>query len=230
MSGRMLRIIAIVLLGVTATITLLSGIGTSCVALDATRYEGMERLSQYQWLYVLYVAAGVIVGATGIRATIALIRGRRGAYRLALVALLLGLLSGGLHMATSRALRGSSMPTDFVVYATIITLAVFAVLRIPAIWNRVSRAGDDGGTAGLGSGIAMIVASISLLTVQWWAGASHSIGGVNYADAWRPLLATLGWLLLLGGSGMIARTLAAVAPRPLSPVREVRAEEGLSRS
>jgi hypothetical protein len=36
-----------------------------------------------------------------------------------------GILVGGMHMAASRALRGSSMPVDLVVYTTVLTLVVF---------------------------------------------------------------------------------------------------------
>ncbi|MDT8306411.1 MAG: hypothetical protein RRC07_10785 [Anaerolineae bacterium] len=205
MTGRFLRIVGIVLLGLTAVITLLSGIGTTCVALDATRYEGMESIADYRWLYLLYVAAGVIIGALGIRATALLVRGRRGSYRAALVALVLGAATGLLHMATSRALRGSSMPTDFVVYATAVTLAVFLVFRVPGIWKRVDLAGREEETGGLGAGIAMIVAALTTLTGQYWAGPSHSIGGMNYAGAWPALMAFAGWAMLLGGAGLLAR-------------------------
>jgi hypothetical protein len=41
MFGKIARIIGIVLLGLTAVITLLGGIGTTCVALNAANYEGM---------------------------------------------------------------------------------------------------------------------------------------------------------------------------------------------
>ncbi len=58
MFGKILRIIGIVLLGVTAVITLLGGIGTTCVALNAANYEGMEAIAQYQWLYIFYVLSG----------------------------------------------------------------------------------------------------------------------------------------------------------------------------
>ncbi|MCZ7666958.1 MAG: hypothetical protein M5U34_06915 [Chloroflexi bacterium] len=39
MFRKILRIIGIILLGVTAVITLLGGIGTTCVALNAANYE-----------------------------------------------------------------------------------------------------------------------------------------------------------------------------------------------
>jgi hypothetical protein len=219
MTGRLLRIMGIVLLGLTAVITLLSGIGTTCVALDATRYDGMESIADYRWLYLLYVAAGVLIGALGIRATVLLVKGRRGSYRAALMALVLGAATGLLHMATSRALRGSSMPTDFVVYVTAATLAIFLAFRIPGIWRRVALAGRDDEATGLGAGVAMIVAGITILTVQYWAGPSHSIGGVNYAASWGAIIAVTGWLLSLGGSGVLAKGAAAASQVPLAQER-----------
>lgn len=113
MFGKILRIIGIILLGVTAVITLLGGIGTTCVALNAANYEGMEAIAQYQWLYIFYVLSGIVIGALGIWVAVSLVRGKANAYRNTLIVLVAGLLIGGLHMTTSRALRGSSMPKDF---------------------------------------------------------------------------------------------------------------------
>ncbi|MCP4426086.1 MAG: hypothetical protein GY803_16460 [Chloroflexi bacterium] len=214
MLGKFLRIVGIVLLGITAVITILSGIGTTCVALDAAKYE-MDAIAPYQWLYILYVLAGIGIGVMGIRATIALIRSKPAAYRAALIALVLGLVTGGLHMITSRALRGSSMPLDFIVYATVITLIVFLLFRIPGIWNQIYGAGKDDDTAGLGTGVAMIVGGIVTLTVQYWAGSNHVINGINYVDVWHTQLAVIGWALtILGVSLLIGTIMNIVLPNP----------------
>ena len=82
MFGKILRIVGIVLLGITAVITLISGVGTTCVALDPVKYE-MEAIAPYQWLYILYVVAGLIIGVMGILAVIALIKSKPAAYRAA---------------------------------------------------------------------------------------------------------------------------------------------------
>ncbi|NQU30308.1 MAG: hypothetical protein HQ525_06535, partial [Anaerolineae bacterium] len=52
--GKFLRFIGILLMGLTAAFTILGGVGTTCVALDATKYEGMEAIAQFQWLYIFY--------------------------------------------------------------------------------------------------------------------------------------------------------------------------------
>lgn len=214
MFGKFLRIVGIILLGLTAVITTLSGIGTTCVALDAAQF-GMDSLSSYQWLYIFYVVAGVGIGVLGIWATIGLIKGKNSAYRLSIIALILGLLTGGLHMATSRALRGSSMPTDFIVYATVLTLIVFLLFRIPGIWNTLNLTRKDDDVTGMGAGVAMIVGGIATLTVQYWAGLSHMIEGINYADAWHVQLNIIGWLAVLPGAALLLANLLEISIRPL---------------
>ena len=85
MFGKLLRIVGIVLMGVTAVITLLSGLGTTCVALDPVKYE-MDAIAPYQWLYILYVIAGIVIGVMGIFAVVALIRRKPTAYRSTIIA------------------------------------------------------------------------------------------------------------------------------------------------
>ena len=227
MFGKLLRILGIVLLGVTAVITLLSGVGTTCVALDPVKYE-MDAIAPYQWLYILYVIAGIIIGVMGIFAVIALIRRKPTAYRSTIIALVLGIVVGGLHMATSRALRGNSMPLDFIVYANIFTLIYFLILRIPGIWNKVNLTGEDDEASGVGAGVAMIVGGIVILTVQLWAGPTHVINGVNYADVWHTQMAIIGGTLTFLGAGLLLGKLMGIAlPHPLrrfksQPVRIIK--------
>lgn len=205
MFGKILRVTGIILMGVTAVVTLLGGIGTSCVAIDATRYGSMAVLADVQWLYILYVLTGVALGVAGIHATRLLIKSRPGAYRWSLVVLVLGLAVGLLHMYTSRSLRGSSMPVDFVVYITALTLVLFLLFRIPGIWQQVNLMGKDDHATGLGAGVAMIVAGILILTVQLWAGPTHTLNGINYADVWHMQLTVAGWVASLAGSAILLR-------------------------
>ncbi|MCP4421908.1 MAG: hypothetical protein GY805_35290 [Chloroflexi bacterium] len=214
MFGKFLRIVGIVLLGITAVITLLSGVGTTCVALDPIKYE-MDAIAPYQWLYILYVIVGIIIGVMGIIAVIALIKSKPTAYRTALNALVLGLITGGLHMATSRGLRGSSMPLDFIVYATAFTLIVFLLFRIPGVWNQINFTGKDDDTSGLGAGVAMIIGGIVILTVQYWAGLTHMINGINYADVWHTPLAIIGGILTILGIILLPNaTMSITSPHP----------------
>ena len=44
---------------------------------------------------------------------------------------------GWIHIYMSRMLRGKSMPVDAVVYTTVLTLVIFLLFKIPAIWQGV---------------------------------------------------------------------------------------------
>src|SRR3990172_9390079 len=113
--AKFLRSLGIVLIAFTGGFTLLGGIGTTCAALFPTKYDSMVALAPFQWLYILFVLTGILLGVMGIRATIMLIRAADKSYRDALVALIAGVVIGIIHIAVSRALRGKSMPVDAVV-------------------------------------------------------------------------------------------------------------------
>ena len=132
--AKFLRFIGILFMGLTAVVTVLAGVGTSCVAFAPTNWgESMAKIAPMQWLYILYVIVTIAIGVLGIRAVVLLAKGRQGAYKAALFALVLGLIVGVIHMITSRNLRGSSMPVDGIVYITVLTLIIFLVFRIPTI-------------------------------------------------------------------------------------------------
>ncbi len=135
--AKVLRFVGILFMSLTAAFTVMGGVGTSCAALFPTKWDSMAPLAPFQWLYILYVLVTTAIGVLGIRAVIALVKGRKGAYKSALIALVLGLVVGVIHILTSRALRGSSMPVDAVVYITVLTLVIFLIFRIPAIWAGV---------------------------------------------------------------------------------------------
>ncbi len=202
--GKFLRFIGILFMGLTSALVLLAGVGTTCVALDATQYEGMEAIAQYQWLYILYVLTFVAFGIMGVRATISLVRGKENAYRDSLIVLVLSLVVGAIHMATSRALRegGSSMPLDFTVYAIVFTLLIFLLFSFPKIKQMVGfeNAGDDGKTAA--GGMTAIVMGMLFLSVQMWAGPTHIFDGVNLADAFHTQMMIGGGILFIVGLGM----------------------------
>ena len=197
--GKFLRFVGILLMGLTAALTILSGVGTTCVAIDATRYESMKAIADYQWLYIFYVLATIAIGVYGVRATISLVRGAAKAYRDALITLGTGSLIGIVHMLTSRSLRGSSMPVDAIVYATLFTLTVFLILGFPKISQLVGfEQGDDNGKTAAG-GMSAIIAGLLFLSVQMWAGPTHIFDGVNYADAFHTKMMVSGSLLIVLG-------------------------------
>ena len=199
--GKVLRFIAILLMGLNAIFHLLGGAGTSCVALFAERWESMAGIVPYKWLYILFVLVTLVVAVYAIRATIQLARSKPGSYRNALLILIVALLVSGAHMATSEILRGSSAPTSMRVYLNALTLVVFLLLRIPGIYEKIgfennSARNERGGAAGA----AMILMGITTLTVHLWAGSTHTwADGINYADVWHGQLTAAGWLLVTVG-------------------------------
>lgn len=207
--AKILRILGIVLMGLAAAFTLMGGVGTSCVALAAEKWESMAALAPYKWLYGLFVLVTTAIGVLGVRATVNLAKGKPGSYKDALIALAAGVLVGVIHIAASRALRGKSMPVDMVVYVTVVTLIVFLIYRIPGLWRGVNfdRSARGGGPDPVGMAFTLLVCGALILSAPLWAGASHtfSAGGINWAAAWPLSMNGIGALLVLGGLGWLAK-------------------------
>lgn len=200
---RPLRIAAVILMGLTATLTVLSGAGTTCVALAAETFgEKMAAIAPYQWLYMIFVLVTLAIGVMGIRAVVFLVRGRANGYRDSLIALALGTVVGVIHMVVSRSLRGSSQPVDMVVYTTVFTLLVFLILRIPAIWQGVGfdRQETRGTSGKIAAAITLAACGLLILTIQYWMAPTHTIAGINYSDAWHSALTLIGLGFLAAGT------------------------------
>ena len=205
--ARTLRIVGIVLMSLTAAFTILGGAGTSCVALNPTGWgEKFAPIAKVQWMYILFfVLVTLAIGVMGVRAVVLLVRGAKNAWRYSVEALLLGVIVGGSHVAVSRFLRGSSMPVDMVVYITVLTLIVFLLFRIPAIWAGVNYAKPAGGRKDgkPAAAIALALSGVLALTIQFIMAPTHTLAGVNWADAWHLTLTVIGLGLILAGAGMI---------------------------
>ncbi len=223
-AAKLLRISGIVLMGLTAFFTVASGAGTACVALAAGKFGGsMAPLAPYQWLYRIFVVVTLGIGILAVWAVYLLVKGKPGSYRCAVTALILGIAVGTLHMLASRALRGQSMPTDIVVYTTVLTLILFLLLRLPRLRQGVDfEIPEKGGkTGGPAAAIVLAIGGLLTLTVQDWLAPTHTLGGVNYADAWHATLALLGGGLILAGLILVLiSSLSLPGPRrtPRGPV------------
>ena len=213
--AKFLRIVAIVLMSLTALFTIMGGAGTSCVALNPAGYgPKFAGIAPFQWLYILFVVVTLAIGVMGVRAVVLLSRGAGNAYRYALIALTAGAAVGIIHLVASRLLRGGSMPVDMVVYTTIVTLVVFLLIRIPAVWQGVNFEKPES-TNGSGKGAAaaaMVACGLLALTIQFLMAPTHTIGGVNYADVWHWVLSGIGVALVAGGVGLFQRD--AIRSRP----------------
>jgi hypothetical protein len=221
--AKTLRLIGILLMSLTAAFTILGGAGTSCVALDPTGYEGkFAGIAPFQWLYLLFVIVTLAIGVMGVRAVVLLIRGKRNAYRYSLIALAAGAAVGILHIAASRILRGGSMPVDMVVYTTLLTLIVFLLFRLPGIWQGVDfeKPGGEKETGQQAAAIALGATGVLVLTVQFIMAPTHTVAGVNYADAWHVVMSAVGLALMVAGVSLRLRGAARIRPGTVRPVAE----------
>ena len=186
--SKILRFLGLLLMSLTAAFTILGGAGTSCAALFPTKWDSMAPLAPFQWLYILYVIVTIAIGVLGIRAVVKLVKGNTDGYKAALIALIAGVLVGGLHIYTSRMLRGSSMPVDAVVYMTMLTLIVFLLFRIPPIWKGVDYSKAPRKEKKTAAGVSSFAAGLLCLTIQYFMAATHTWSNVNYADAFHATM------------------------------------------
>jgi hypothetical protein len=201
--GKTLRFIGILLMGITALFTIAGGLGTTCVALNPTGFgDSMAKLAPFQWLYIIFVIATTAIGIMAARSVFLLAKSRPNSYRAAVTALVFGIVVGVIHILVSRALRGKSMPVDGVVYTTVLTLIVFLLFRIPKIWQGVdytsSNSNDTSGT--MSAAITLLITGFLTLTVQYWAGPTHTWDGTNWAAAFLVSSTMLGLGQILGGT------------------------------
>lgn len=214
--SKVLRAIAVTLMGVAVAFTLLGGAGTTCVALSPTKWDSMAALAPYQPLYITIVIVSLITGIIGIRVIVTLVRGGQNAYRNALLVLLVGALSSGVQVAVSQAVRGSSAPQNIRFYITILTLIVFLLLRLPPLWSKTDftrPAGGDGSAGAASAGTAIVLTGIITLTTPIWTGSTHiGADGANWVKLYHTPLMLVGWGLTLTGASLLVWAL-------LSPLR-----------
>lgn len=203
---RSLRILSVILLVLTALMTLLGGVGTTCAAFNPEAYESMIPLIPYQWLYQLLVIATLAGAAYGIWATYGFIRGRRPFFKRALAFLLVGLVLAGIQMIASNMLRGKSAPTNMRFYLTALTLLVLLLYRWSAARQGIPGDGTaDDPDAPTGTGVALSLGGLLILSTPWWAGPSHLLDGQNWVFVLRTPLLLAGTLVVLAGLGRVVR-------------------------
>lgn len=201
-AGKVLRIVAIILLGLTAAMNLLGGIGTTCAAFsDKVEYKmAFKEILDYRWLYQVFVVTAILIGIVGVWATIRLVRGGPTVYRDALIVLAVGTLLAGVHYFTSMALRGKAAPANVKFYLNALTLVVFLLFRAPGIRDRVDFLKPGGKSAAASaSGMAAILSGILMLTIFTWAGPSHTFFGENWVEVLQTPLNIGGAFLVMGG-------------------------------
>jgi len=164
----------------------------------------MWDLYDYRWLYQALVITTVPLGIANIWATVAVVRGKKQAYRNSLVLLVIGTILGGIQMYASLTLRGKAVPANIKFYINALTLLVFVLFRLPGIRERfdLTQVGDGTDTTTAG-GLAAMVAGWVVLSTAGWVGPSHTFQGDNWvhlfpgsAQYWGDASALVGFALL----------------------------------
>jgi hypothetical protein len=188
--SKILKIVAIVFMGLTAAMNILGGIGTVCAAFLTKQYPPMWALLDYQWLYQIVMIVTIGLGLGGVWATIKLIKGGETAYRNAVILLAAGTVVGAVQVIASLALRGKAVPANMKLYINALTLVLFLLLRLPGIRERVNfKTGDDHGAQSVASGLTAIVTGALVLSTAIWVGGSHVHAGFNWVMVLRePLI------------------------------------------
>jgi hypothetical protein len=207
--NRFLRILGIVLLSLTATMTLLGGAGTSCVALNAEKLGGVwVKMTPYKPLLLTLVIISIAAALWGIYSTMMLGRSKRGAFLNSLIFLVVGMLSSGVQYYISLTVRGSTAPNSMRLYLTIFTLVVFLIFRIPGIWQKTGFEGKTGGSGlpGKPAGLAMFLCGMVVLSTPIWGASTHVfneyIAGYNTVNDLLVPLMVAGSLLVLGSAAL----------------------------
>ncbi len=201
--GKTLRVTGIILMGITAAFTLMAGIGTTCVAVAAKNFgPKMATIAPYSWLYILFVLITTAIGVYMVKALISLIKKKPKGYRDTIISLILGIVIGIIHMLASRSLRGSSMPTDGVVYVTVLTLIVFAIFKIPGVWKELNLDSSNSDDINhIAAAFTLQICGLAVLTAPIWGATTHTFvsGGENWANAWPVQMNLVGSFLFISG-------------------------------
>jgi hypothetical protein len=200
--SKALRVIAIILMGLTAFMNLVGGIGTVCAAF-IPKFSETLGIEGYAWLYKIFMITTILIGVGGVWGVVRLGKGGVNVFKNALLVLGLGTLLGGAHYITSMSVRGNAAPANVKFYINIFTLVVFLLFTLPGIRERLDFSHKGGDSEAMGGGIAAIVSGLLTLTTFAWAGPSHTFYGHNWVDDLDIAVIFLGVSLLVIGAGLV---------------------------
>ena len=220
-TGKVLRTVGLIFFGLTTAMNLLGGIGTTCAAFLTRDYPPYWALikEDMQWLYQGLVITTVSIGLVGIWVTIQLARGKKNAFRNALIVLVIGTILAGIQFYYSLQLFGKATPANVKFFSNVVTLILFLIFLIPGIRERVSYSKNNGGTdKNTTGGLAAIAVGILLLTTPVWAGSSHTYQGENWVNLLQTPLFISGILLTGGGLALLMRVVIDVIRQEIAVV------------
>lgn len=203
-----LKVVAIILLGMTAAMNLLGGAGTYCAAFSNNVGYRMafKAIMDYRWLYQIVMVTTILTGITGVMALVNLIKGKPGVYRFTMIVLIIGTLLGGTQFFASTILRGKATPANVKFFTNLATLIFFLIMGLPGIKDKVdfSKPSEKSEMNSAG-GLVAFLAGITTLTIFAWAGPSHTFFGENWVFVFEWPLVVIGTALILGGFLVVLR-------------------------
>ncbi len=209
-STKVLRISAIIMMGMTAAMNIFGGAGTYCAAFsnDIGYRMAFIALKDYRWLYQIVMVTTVLIGIAGVMALIKLIRGKPGVYRFTMIVLGIGTVLGGTQFFASLILRGEATPANVKFFINLATLLLFLSFLLPGIKDKVDfsqpmEKAEKDSTAG----IVSILVGITALTIFAWAGPSHTYFGENWVYVLEIPLLVVGTTLIVGGFITVLRAM-----------------------
>jgi hypothetical protein len=215
-SGTRLRTTAIILMGATAAMNIVGGIGTVCAAFFTRDWPMLWDLYEYRWLYQILMFITIIIGVVGVWLTIRLNRGKKNTFRNSLLLLVMGTLFAGVQVLASELLRGKAVPTNFKLYANLVTLLFFLFISQPKYRALVGFNEEaDAPSSDIAAGLAAIVSGIIVMTTTIWVGTSHIFDGRNWVEVLATPLSVSGTVLVLLGTGCLLKVIVTRIGSPL---------------
>lgn len=212
-SMKTLKVVAIILLGMTAAMNLLGGAGTYCAAFSNNVGYRMafKAIMDYRWIYQIVMVTTILTGIAGVMALVNLIKGKPGVYRFIMNVLIIGTLLGGTQFFASMILRGKATPANVKFFTNLATLVFFLILRLPGIKDKVDFSQPmEKSEKNSAAGLVSILVGITTLTIFAWAGPSHTFFGENWVFVFEWPLVVIGTVLIVGGFLTVLRAMVNI--------------------
>ncbi len=223
--SRFLRLITIILLSLTAAMTLLGGVGTTCVAFKAEEFgPRMAALIPVKPVFQVLVFVSIAAAVFGIYSIVRLAKNRPGAFNQTAIFLLVGAVSSAVQYYYSFTLRGSTAPNSMRLYLTVFTLVVFLLMRLLKLFGRGGVEPGKGSTGAMraAGGAAFVLSGLTVLTTPWWAASTHWINNMNTVNVLFWPLVTVGAGMVLCGGWMLLGLKARMPKRKAAQAAEER--------
>jgi len=208
-SGLVWRIILVVAMGLTTTMTLLGAVGNVCLAWNAPYYgPAYNWIVPYMPTYQTFVYVKLAVGVVMTLVCYAIVRGDKWFYIGGLITLLVGGGAATVQMFYTSSLKEvpflATPPTNIRFFITIGTLIIFLIVRMPGIWNTLNSGSANGrGNLGIPTGIALIVSGLAMLTTPIWVGPSHMFEDQNLVMTLAVPIVIDSIAMIVGGIGLM---------------------------